>query len=59
MEAVNFVCFNCEHFTDEAPGCKAFPDGIPEEITSGKNKHRKPLKGQKNDIVFKRAKNGL
>lgn len=34
--------------------CKAFPDGIPEAIAYGDNKHLKPLKGQKNDIVFEK-----
>lgn len=34
------------------PTCKAFPEGIPEEINSGKNNHNKPLSGQENDIVF-------
>jgi len=34
------------------PTCKAFPDGIPEEISSGENKHTKPLKSQKNSLVF-------
>jgi len=32
-------------------GCNAFPDGIPEQIIF-KNKHNKPIKEQKNNIVF-------
>lgn len=39
-------------------GCKAFPfaeGGIPEEIHLT-NKHDKPLKGQKNDLVFTPSK---
>jgi hypothetical protein len=59
MEAKNFICFNCKHFSDDAPGCAAFTDGIPEEITSGDDKHTKPLKGQENALVFERAANGL
>jgi len=52
MEARDLVCFRCKHFSGIAPGCAAFPDGIPEEITSGANKHTKPLKGQANTLVF-------
>ncbi len=38
--------------------CKAFPlpEGIPEEILYGSNLHLKPLKDQKNNIVFKKGK---
>lgn len=35
--------------------CKAFPDGIPNEISYGKNLHLKPLSEQKNNIVFEIA----
>lgn len=52
----------CKHFIgvkqldgteqSEIVVCKAFPDGIPDEIAYGNNKHTKPLKGQGNDIVF-------
>ena len=52
MEAVNLVCFRCKNFEMFKGGCKAFPDGIPDAITSGLNKHSKPLKGQTNTIVF-------
>lgn len=38
--------------------CKAFPDGIPSEISYGKNKHKRPLKGQTNEVVYERAKRG-
>lgn len=34
--------------------CKAFSDRIPNEIAYGKNKHLKPLKNQKNKIVYER-----
>lgn len=33
--------------------CKAFIDGIPEEISYGSNKHLTVLPNQKNNIVFK------
>lgn len=51
MEANSLVCFKCVHFDEIGGGCKAFAE-IPESITSGANKHDKPLKGQDNDIVF-------
>jgi hypothetical protein len=34
------------------PTCSAFPEGIPQEILSGKLIHKKPLPGQKTDIVL-------
>jgi hypothetical protein len=52
MEADNLICFNCKHWRKIEGGCNAFPDGIPNEITSGQNKHSKPLPDQKNKIVF-------
>jgi hypothetical protein len=56
MQAIDLVCFKCKHFRrfKEDGGCEAFPNGIPDEITSGKNKHNKPLKWQKNNIVFEK-----
>ena len=48
-------CFkrNCRHFlgvksygpgeSDQRVTCRAFPDGIPEEIAYGKNKHTQPF----------------
>lgn len=52
MEADDLICFRCKHFNRWEGGCDAFPDGIPDEITSGENEHSEPLKDQKNDIVF-------
>lgn len=52
MEATkDFICFTCKHNVEGENGCKAFPDGIPDEITLT-NKHNKPLKNQKNDLVY-------
>jgi hypothetical protein len=56
MEAVNLVCFRCKNFRRFKGGCLAFPNGIPDEITSGQNEHSKPLKGQRNKIVFEQMK---
>jgi hypothetical protein len=40
----------------ETNHCKAFPNGIPNEIAYGDNLHDKPLKDQGNDIVFEKGK---
>jgi hypothetical protein len=44
-------CFNCVNYT-EGLKCKAFPDGIPDEILSGDNIHDAPFEGD-NGITFK------
>lgn len=48
---IDLICFDCVHFDEINGGCKAFPDGIPDEILLT-NKHSKPLPNQGNDIVF-------
>jgi hypothetical protein len=48
------ICINCIHFDKNGWRCKAFTNGIPQEIIIGDNDHKKPLKGQKNDIVFEK-----
>jgi hypothetical protein len=44
-------CCACAHFNEEADSldlvCKAFPDGIPDEIQSGKVSHREPVEGDR------------
>ena len=56
MEPINLICNKCKHSNPFLPGCKAF-DQIPEEILSGKNKHKTPLPHQKNNITFEPAEN--
>jgi hypothetical protein len=54
---------NCIHFigvkndgdeTTERVVCAAYPDGIPDVIAYGKNKHKKIRKDQDNEIVFEK-----
>lgn len=48
------ICFGCKHLDDKAEvgfKCKAFK-AIPFNIWNGLNDHSKPLKSQKNNIVF-------
>ena len=54
MEAIDTICLKCIHFRPLRGGCDAFPDGIPDQII-GSNEHSKPLKDQKNNIVFTKA----
>ena len=51
-EPDKIICDLCRHSLITHYTCLAFPDGIPEEILKGENRHSKPLPGQKNDIVF-------
>ena len=49
------ICFRCKNYNGESSyKCKAFPKGIPDEILLGENDHSKPLKNQKNDIIFEK-----
>lgn len=41
---VSWQCLKCRHF-DLNLTCKAFPDGIPEEIMTGQHDHRNPYPG--------------
>lgn len=45
------VCINCKNYLNDLT-CKAFPNGIPNEILNTSNDHSKPLPDQQNDIVF-------
>lgn len=53
----------CKHFIgvqeeeeeNQKVVCKAFPDGIPDEIAYGNNKHLTPLPRQTNNIVYERV----
>jgi len=51
------VCIKCGHFkSNDIKGtfaCKAYPEGIPQELLDGKAKHDRVRNDQKNDVVFK------
>jgi hypothetical protein len=51
MVTYNNSCLKCIHFGGWKK-CLAFPDGIPEEIWTGKEKHIKPYPND-GGIVFK------
>lgn len=44
-------CPNCKNFHG-LNTCKAFPDGIPEEILSGQFDHSEKWPDQENNILF-------
>jgi hypothetical protein len=44
------VCMDCKHHKGDLT-CKAFPDGIPEEIIMGNSDHSKPFPGD-NGVQF-------
>ena len=56
------ICWGCDHWWVNNEdgirgGCRAFPDGIPDEHFIGpKNSHDKVFKDQKNDFVYTPAK---
>jgi len=50
-ETIDLICYNCKHHNLLIGGCRAFPDGIPDEILQN-NEHSRPLAGQGNDLVF-------
>lgn len=50
VEQKNPSCLMCANFNNLT--CKAFPNGIPQEILIGENEHTKPLPDQENNIVF-------
>jgi hypothetical protein len=49
---IYIVCDFCKHLIEKKKTCRAFPEGIPEEILMGKNKHSSPLADQGNDFIF-------
>ena len=53
MMNLKVQCLDCKRL-EQTPGpwhCKAFPEGIPEEIYGGSHDHTKPFRGD-NGILF-------
>jgi hypothetical protein len=46
------ICCDCKHYHPEISTCDAFPVKIPDAVFLGNNNHMKPLRYQKNTIVF-------
>lgn len=49
------VCLSCKHFdrkTKVGLVCRAFPQGIPDVIILGGDKHKQPLPNQGDNTVF-------
>jgi hypothetical protein len=53
------ICYDCKHFNRRESWrwfkCKAYPDGIPDEIIESEVDHTKPHKGD-NGIQFEPIK---
>lgn len=47
-------CEKCKHFKDGCT-CKAFPNGIPDEILDASKQHNEIRKGQTGNTVFTKA----
>ena len=52
-----YSCLSCINYIGKVKGikpptCKAFSEGIPEDILNGKNDHTKKHPKQKNNILF-------
>lgn len=45
------VCNKCKWNRGDGT-CRAFPEGIPDEILNGENDHNEPLPDQRNNITF-------
>jgi hypothetical protein len=53
MEAKDLPCGTCIYWRPlKLISCKAFPQGIPDRIISGTNRHTKKLKEQVNDYLY-------
>ena len=50
----DILCLNCKFNTPFDGGCKAFPDGIPYEFSSGEKEHTEIVDGQVGDFVFEK-----
>ena len=51
IKAETIQCSLCKHCYDSSFDCKAYPNGIPEEILIGKHDHKYPYSDD-NGIIF-------
>ena len=54
MSEIN--CFKCKHFREWDYFCKAFPNGIPDELLDGIETHREVRSDQKGQTIFEPKK---
>jgi len=52
---ISTQCLNCIYLNNDLMTCKAFENGIPDEIFSGNFDHTEPFKGD-NGIQFEEIK---
>ena len=45
-------CGSCKHFRKDDFYCPAYPDGIPDELLSGKKQHDQVRKDQTGNTIF-------
>lgn len=45
-------CATCKHFNKDDYYCPAYPDGIPDELLSGKVQHNQVRKDQQGTTIF-------
>ena len=50
-------CANCKHFEEWDYFCAAYPNGIPDNLLSGKEKHNKKRTDQEGNITYKAISN--
>jgi len=46
------VCTRCKHFNSIELACKAFPEGIPDDLLAGNMEYDKILEGQNSKSYF-------
>lgn len=47
-------CASCKHFIDSNYYCMAFPNGIPNKLLKGEQKHNSIIKGQQGNTIYEK-----